>query len=247
MDLYNNTVLITGGSSGIGLQLSRELVKKKNKVIICGRNDEKLRKAQQEIPELAIIQCDISGVEGCMDLYRFVKEKYPELNILINNAAVVHAHDFIKDENTLEKLDLEVKTNLIAPIHLIKLLCPIIKSNEKAHIVNITTGLIYAPRALYPYYNATKAALHSFTQVLRVQVPQNIKVVEVLFPAVKTPWHNGKPPKIAIGVSDAVTEMLDGLRKGKWEVKVGKVRLLAFLSRIAPNYMFKKINALENE
>src|SRR5690606_7787200 len=97
-----------------------------------------------------------------------------------------------------------------------------------------------------PFYNATKAALHSFTQVLRLQTPaERLRVMEVLFPVVDTPWHQGKPPKMAIPVAQAVDEMLRGLQKGKPEIRVGKVKLLYRLSRLAPGFALKVMNRVE--
>jgi uncharacterized oxidoreductase len=99
---------------------------------------------------------------------------------------------------------------------------------------------------MYPFYNATKAALHSFTQVLRWQnKDKNLKITEVMFPAVDTPWHGGNPPKIAIPVEKAITEMLKGLQKGKPEIRVGGANLLYRVSRIAPGFAMKKVNSLE--
>lgn len=244
MDIYNNTVLITGGSSGIGLELAQRLLEKNNKVIVCGRSKQKLEQAKELYPELETVQCDLSDEKQCMELADWIHKNHPDLNILINNAALVHNTPFLKTNNILEKLKLEVDTNLIAPIRLIKHLLPVLEKNENPTIVNITTGLVYVPRADYPFYNATKAALHSFTQVLRIQLKNtNFRIIEVLFPAVKTPWHKGKPPKIAITVEKAVNEMIKGMEKGKTEIKVSKVRILYNLFRIAPGFALKKINS----
>ena len=109
----------------------------------------------------------------------------------------------------------------------------------------MTTGLIYAPKVAYPFYNATKAALHSFTQVIRTQMAATeLKVVEVMFPAVDTPWHEGRPPRIAIGVEQAVDEMLRGLEKNREEIHVGKAGLIHWVARIAPKFAMKKIKNL---
>lgn len=246
MDLYNHTILITGGSSGIGVELAQRLLDKNNKVIICGRSAEKLEAAKKQYPQLETVQCDLSDEKECLNLAHWIKENHPNLNVLVNNAALVHKTSFLETDNILEKLKLEVDTNLLAPIRLIKYLHPVLEKNENPTIVNITTGLVYVPRADYPFYNATKAALHSFTQVLRMQLKStNFQVIEVMFPAVKTPWHKGKPPKIAITVEKAVNEMMKGMEKGKTEIKVSKVKILYTLFRIAPGFALKKINSLQ--
>lgn len=245
MKLKNNTVLITGGSSGIGLELSKVLVQKGNKVIICGKSNEKLMAAKKLEPKLITYQCDLSDSQECINLSRQIAENHPDLNILINNAAIVNKIDFIKEDNVVELAINEYQTNLIAPIRLIKLLYKTISANDDSAIINITTGLIYAPRVIYPFYNSSKSALHSFTQTLRIRLKdEKVKVVEVMFPAVDTPWHKGTPPRIAISAGLAVSEMVKGLEKGNLEIKVGGVKKLYFISRLAPAFALKIINQI---
>jgi uncharacterized oxidoreductase len=245
MKLKNNTVLITGGSSGIGLELSKVLLEKGNKVIICGKSIDKLLAAKNLEPNLITYQCDLSDSQACADFAKKVIENHPDLNILINNAAIVNKIDFINDENAIELAENEYQTNLLAPIRLIKLLFKTISSNDSPAIINVTTGLIYAPRVIYPFYNSSKSALHSLTQTLRVRLQDSkTKVVEVMFPAVDTPWHNGTPPKIAIPVEKAVAEMITGLEKGRSEIRVGGAKILYLISRIAPSFALKKVNEI---
>jgi len=245
MKLKNNTVLITGGSSGIGFELSKVLIQKGNKVIICGKSNEKLLAAKKVEPKLITYQCDLSDNTECIDFVNSIKEDHPDLNILINNAAIVNKIDFLKEGKALELAENEYHTNLLAPIRLIKLLYNTIRANESPAIINITTGLIYAPRVIYPFYNSSKSALHSFTQTLRIRLKnETTEVIEVMFPAVDTPWHNGTPPKIAIGVDEAVSRMIKGLEKGKPEIKVGGAKILYLMSRIAPGFALKKVNSI---
>jgi len=248
MKLENNTVLVTGGSSGIGLELSKVLIQKGNKVIICGRSNEKLSKAKIQEPKLTTYQCDLSNSRECADFSKIISENHPDLNILINNAAIVNKTDFLSTDGIIEMAESEMETNFMAPLRLIHFLNPILQKNNNPAIINITTGLVYTPRADYPFYNATKAALHSFTQVLRKQTENSkIKIVEVMFPAVNTPWHKGKPPKIAIPTYKAVNEMLKGLDKNKKEIRVAGAKMLYMVSRIAPRLAFSKVNSLQNE
>lgn len=247
MVLENNTILITGGSSGIGLEMAKCLTEKKNQVIICGRSKVNLEKAKKSILEIKTFQCDLSQPGECKKLSEWIKEEHPECNVLINNAALAHKSNFSEDENIADKAEVEIRTNLTAPIHLSKFFIPIIEQNRNPKIINITTGLIYAPKTVYPIYNATKAALHLFTQVLRLQLKGSpISIVEVLFPAVDTPWHKGNPPKFAIPVEEAVKEMLHEIEKGKTEIKIGKVKLLYLISRVAPFLALKIINGKES-
>jgi short-subunit dehydrogenase involved in D-alanine esterification of teichoic acids len=245
MKLRNNTVLITGGSSGLGLELSKVLIQKGNKVIVCGKSNEKLVAAKKILPQLINYQCDISDNQQCTDFVRSITENHPDLNILVNNAATVSKIDFINNENAIELAENEYQTNLLAPIRLIKLLYPTLSANDSSAIINITTGLIYAPRVIYPFYNSSKSALHSFTQTLRIRLKdEKTKVVEVMFPAVDTPWHQGTPPKIAISAKAAVSEMIKGMEKGKSEIKVGGAKILSLVSRLAPAFALKKVNEI---
>ncbi len=245
MHLSNHKILITGGSSGIGLELATQLLKKNNHVLICGRNLQRLQAAKQQNPTLETFQCDLSIPEDCDRLVHWIQENHSDLNVLINNAAIVHKSAFLTDPNALEKAQLEFQVNFMAPLRLIKKLASTLHQHITPTIINITTGLVYAPRADYSYYNATKAALHSFTQVLRIQLKnRNFRVIEILMPAVNTPWHKGNPPKIAISTEKAVAMMLKELAAGKTEIKIGKVKLFHFISRLSPRFALKKINSL---
>jgi uncharacterized oxidoreductase len=243
MKLQHQTVLITGGSSGIGLELARQLLEKQNTVIICGRSAQKLAWAREKLPEVNIFACDISQEADREQLFRWVSQHHPSCNMLFNNAAVVHKTDFRTDENILEKADLEIKTNLMAPMALSKMFLPLFEQRPDAAIINITTGLVYAPRAVYPVYNATKAGLHAFTQVLRFQLKAvPVQVLEVMMPVVDTPWHKGEVPAIAISPKKAVDEMIAKIERNEQEIRIGAVKILYALARIAPAFAFKKIN-----
>ena len=243
MEISNSTVIITGGSSGIGLELCKQLLRKNNKVICCSRSLEKLTAAKKQLHDLIIYQCDIAQESECRDFAKWIVANYPETNVLINNAAIATKVDFIEDAFALDNLNEEIGTNLVASIRLIKLFYPLLIKNKNPKIINITTGLVYVPLAIYSFYNATKSALHSFTQVLRHQLQkENITIIEVMFPVVETPWHNGNVPKMAIKPEKAVLEMLKGIRRNQLEIRVSKVKLLYFLFRIFPQFAFKKIN-----
>ncbi len=242
----NNTILITGGSSGVGLELAKRLIEKNNTVLICGRSEEKLTEAKLLIPQVHVFPCNIASEAGCNLLYEWVKNNHPDCNIVINNAAIVHNTSLMEDDKAIEKATDEFQTNILAPIRLTKLFLPLLLKNKNAQLINISTGLVYAPRAVYPFYNATKAALHSFTQTLRLQLSDMpIKVTEILLPVIDTPWHKGNLPKTAIPVAKAVEEILQKLENGRSpEIRIGKVNLLYWLVRIAPAFAIRKINSL---
>jgi uncharacterized oxidoreductase len=245
MRLHHQTVLITGGSSGIGFALAKKLTDTENTVLICGRSASKLKDAAAAIPGVHTFQCDISNGEDRMRLWEWITTHHSSCSVLINNAAIVHRTNFYADSEMIQKTVYEVDTNLVAPIALTKMLLPLFATRKYAAVINITTGLIYAPRAVYPIYNATKAALHSFTQVLRHQIKDlPVDVIEVMMPVVATPWHKGDVPKIAISAEQAVNEMFTKMERGLTEIRVAKTQLLYILSRIAPAFAFKKINQI---
>lgn len=246
MNLQNNTILITGGSSGIGLELTKQLLEFNNKIIICGRSNERLKATKEKFPEIDTFQCDLSIENEVLKLIDYIKLNHHSCNIIINNAAIVHKTNFFNDHEMITKAKKEFQTNLLAPIVLAKELYPLIILNNFPAIINVTSGLAFVPRVIYPIYNATKAALHSITQVMRKQNENaDLQIIEVMFPAVDTPWHKGSPPKIAIPVDKAVNEMIDGLKKNKLEIKIGAVKKLYFFSRLLPSFIFKKLNAME--
>jgi uncharacterized oxidoreductase len=246
MKLQDQTVLVTGGSSGIGFELAKQLLARKNVVIICGRSKDKLDETKRLLKDVHTVQCDISESHERTRLVEWIARNHPSCNVLINNAAIVHRTDFRIDRDILSKTRDEIETNLFAPIALTKMMLSVFEKHPQSMVVNVTTGLIYAPRAVYPIYNATKAGLHAFTQVLREQLKKtSITIVEAMMPVVNTPWHKGMAPSIAISPAAAVTEMLKKMDRGETELRIGRVWLLYLLSRIAPRFAFAKINSIE--
>lgn len=245
MELTNNTILITGGSSGYGFELAKQLLEKGNKVIICGRAANKLEKAQTLLPDVHTFICDISEAEDRKALYQYLKQEHADLNVLINNAAEVYAYKFEFDNDVLQKMEREINTNYIAPMALSKSILPQLVKNENPMLVNINTGLTLSPKAKYPGYCASKAALHSVLQTIRMQMQgSRLKIVEVILPVVDTPFHKGNVPKKAISAQQAVNETIAGLEKGQVEIKVGMVKFMAKMARFAPKFVSKKVNAM---
>lgn len=238
-----NTILITGGGSGIGLQLARVLSAEGHTVLICGRSEANLRVAARQLSQVATFTCDVSDEHDCLRLYNWVQNNYPECNWLINNAAIAHHGDFIQESASLILAEKEFRTNLLAPLRLSYLFLPSLLKQPNSRIINISTGLVYAPIRSYTFYNATKAALHSFTQVLRMQFKNKpVHICEVLLPVVDTPWHKDRQISGAISPEKAVKEMLKEIRKNREEIRVGKVKLLYLLARLSPTLAIRLMN-----
>lgn len=187
MRTSGNAVLITGGATGIGLALAEVLVAKGNEVAICGRRRAKLVAAQRRIPRLQIRVCDVSRAASRQALLRWLRQRLPALNVLVNNAGIQRTVDFLKGPRDLPLADDELAINLAAPIHLAALLIPALRKRPEAAIVNISSGLGFTPLAQVPVYCATKAAIHSFSLSLRHQLRRTrVRVFEIAPPIVTT-------------------------------------------------------------
>ncbi len=248
MKIANNTILITGGATGIGFALAEQFLAANNKVIICGRREDALQAAKQKLPALEIRVSDISDVDQRKSLIEWTTERFPNLNVLINNAGIERevrvkntdlADDFLNEN--------EIETNLTAPIHLTFLFLPHLLKQREAAVVNVSSGLGFVPIAVMPVYCATKAALQSFSKSLRYQLKDtNVKVFDVAPPLVETELHEnvgakGSQPK-GILPEEVAKETLKAIRQDDFEIAIGLARVLRIASRIAPNQMFKIIN-----
>jgi uncharacterized oxidoreductase len=237
-------VLITGGSSGLGFEMARQMVAQRSTVIICGRSQEKLDKAYKKVSQLIPIRCDVSIPEEREALFNKISERFQGLNMLMNNAGLAKRYLLAKTEDLELKLVSEWQTNYLAPVLLTRQFLPLLTKN-KGTVVNVTSGLVYAPLSIQPNYCATKAALHSMTQSMRMQFSKlGIKMVEILYPAVDTPFHNRHVPKHAIQPDKAAAIALLGINRGKDEIRVKRAGLLFMLHPLMPRKALNLINII---
>jgi len=230
MNLSNNTVLITGGATGIGLELARQLLARGNEVIICGRRRERLEEAKTMHPALHARVANVADPRDREDLLGFVERHFPRLNVLVNNAGVQHLVDFRNPEH-MQRVEEEITINLLAPIELTNLFLPLLQRQPHAAVINVTSGLGFAPLARMPVYCATKAALHSVTMSLRFQLRDtNVKVFETIPPIVTSELGSAhRPPEMnrtAMPADAAVTEMLEALERDESEYAIGEAKRL---------------------
>jgi uncharacterized oxidoreductase len=238
------TVLITGGSSGLGFEMARQMVAQHSTVIICGRSQEKLDHAHKKVSQLVPIRCDISVPEEREVLFNKISERFQGLNMLMNNAGIAKRYLLAKTKDLEPSLVSEWRTNYLAPVLLTKRFLPLLIKN-KGTVVNVTSGLAYVPLSIQPNYCATKAALHSMTQSMRIQLSElGITVVEIMYPAVDTPFHNGYRPKHAIQPDKAAAIALRGLNRGKDEIRVKMAGILFMLHRLMPHKALNLINSV---
>lgn len=234
MNLSGNTILITGGSSGIGLAFAKRFSSLKNQVIITGRDESKLGDLKKQHPDIAIFPCDLTRKEPLNNLVAFIQTKYPALNVLINNAAVQYNYSFQEEPGMAEKIDYEISANLAGPIKLTALLLPLLMQNSDSAIVNVGSGLYLAPKKSAPVYCATKAAIHSFSKALRYQLESTpAKVFEIIPALVDTPMTTGRG-KSKITAEALVDEFLRDFGRDRFESHIGKAGLLKIIARIAP-------------
>ena len=214
----------------------------KSRVIICSRSRGKLDVAQQEEPKLITFQCDLTVDKDRESLFQFISDHHSDLNTLMNNAGIAKRY-FLEETTDIENLiTKEWQINYLAPVLLTKLFLPLLKRNQGS-VVNVTSGLVYAPLNIQPNYCATKAALHSMTQSMRIQFKElDIKVHEIFYPAVDTPFMEGHAPDHAIKADEAVTIALKKLNRGKDEIHVKMARTIFWLSRLMPQKSVQLIN-----
>lgn len=230
MKTRGNVVLITGGSAGIGLALAKKYLQEGNRVIITGRNQEKLLAVKKSHPEIVTEAAD-SAKET--DL-RKLAEKYGDVNILINNAAVQYNYVFHEDPKAEELIKSEFAIDLIGPVLLIRLFLPALLEKKEAAIINVSSGLGLVPKESAPVYCASKAALHIFSKSLRYQLEgTNVKLFEIIPPLVDTGMTKGRG-KGKIAPEELVEEFWRSFSKDKYEIPIGKVKLLALVNRLYP-------------
>lgn len=243
MNLSHNIVLLTGGASGIGLALAVRLLQAGSEVIICGRRADKLAEARQQHPGLHTRVCDVAVAAERAELVRWATTEFPGLNVLVNNAGIQNRIQLAEDEEDWEARRQEIIINLEAPIHLAMLLTPHLRQQARPAIINVTSGLSFAPAAFVPIYSATKAALHSFTLSLRHQLAlTGIAVLEIVPPAVDTDLGGPGLHTFGVPVDDFVDSVMIRLAAGEQEVGYGTSEEARLASRAELDKRFKEMN-----
>ncbi|EYF05702.1 SDR family oxidoreductase [Chondromyces apiculatus] len=244
MKLAGNTVLITGGGSGIGLAFAQRFLAAGSKVIVCGRRQDKLDEAKSQHPGLHTYATDVATEADRIALVERVTRDFPDLNVLVNNAGIQRRTDFLETREPWRDAAQEIAINLEAPIHLSSLMIPHLIRQQRPALVNVSSGLAFVPSTFAPVYGATKAALHSFTMSLRAQLADTpIEVVEIVPPAVNTDLGGkglhtfGEPLDT---YADAVMKRLD---EGELEIGYGFAEKARKASREELDQLFAGLTA----
>lgn len=244
MKLTDRTILITGGSTGIGLAFARKFLELGNQVIVTGRRMEVLEKLKSSYPRLHIIQSDVADPAQIAFLAKRVKASYPKLDVLINNAGIMLHRNLAAPSSDLGTLTTEVDINLGGVIRTTSALIDILKTN-RGTLINISSGLAFVPLSSAPIYSATKAAVHSYTQSLRFQLEESgVEVIEIMPPAVRTDLSADLPEGglvALISTDELLKQTFSALNKGKLEIRPGQANLLALMRRLAPGFMNRQL------
>ncbi|MFN4097869.1 MAG: SDR family oxidoreductase [Sphingomonas sp.] len=191
MKTSGNTILVSGGGSGIGLALAQRWHDAGNTVIITGRNAAKLESAVAGRTNMHAAPLDVTDPGAIKAFAAAIVAKFPALNVLVNNAGIMGYEDATAARD-LSSAEDTVVTNLLGPIRLIDALVDHLAAQADSAIVNVTSGLAFVPLPKAPTYSATKAALHSYTQALRVQLEDKVELIELAPPAVRTDLTPGQ-------------------------------------------------------
>lgn len=238
-----NTILITGGASGIGLALARRFSEAGNTVIICGRRQARLEEAHRQNPALRTRACDLASESERVALAQWLTQSFPDFNVLVNCAGIQRRVDLRLSE-PWEQTRSEIAINLEAPIHLSQLLIPHLARKAGAAIINVTSGLSFVPLANVPIYCATKAALHSFTLSLRHQLAgSGIEVIELIPPAVNTDLGGPGLHTFGVPLDEFADGVFDRLTGGEKEVAYGTSEKSRSASRAELDRIFEHMNS----
>jgi uncharacterized oxidoreductase len=242
------TILITGGSSGIGLAIAKKFLDHNYHVVVTGRNLSKLEKVKADLPSIHIEQSDVCNEDDVKALVLKMEQTFGGIDVLFNNAGIMNLVDAGSEQDQLHRQFNEIEINFHAPIRMLHYFLPQLKKSKNATVINTSSGLAYIPFSQAPTYSGTKAAVHFWTMAIRPQLkPHNIRVVELLPPVVDTPLAHGADIAEDDNLKPMPPEKMADIfwkdfKKGKEEITPGISKLLKLMSRLAPKIMFKQLN-----
>jgi len=244
MKLTDRTVLITGGSAGIGLAFALKFLELGNQVIVTGRRQAALDELKAKYPKLHTIQSDVAEPAQIAFLAKRVKAGYPKLDLLMNNAGIMLSKNLKFPATDLDGLMAEVNINVGGVIRMTSAFIDILTAN-RGTVINVSSALAFVPLPSAPIYSATKAAVHSYTQSLRFQLEETgVEVIDLMPPAVKTDLtaELSEGEGITLMTTDElIKQSFAGFEAGKLEIRPGQSNQLALMRRIAPNFINRQL------
>jgi len=233
MNITGNTILITGGCSGIGRALAEALHARGNQIIITGRRESLLAETAAENPGMAFATLDVADPVAIRAFAARVVKDHPALNVVINNAGVMKVENLLAEPFDLDTVEETIATNLLGPIRLTTALLPHLRTRAATTVMTVSSGLAFIPLAATPTYSATKAAIHSWSESLRHQLTgTSIEVLELAPPAVATdlmPGHAENPNSMPLADYTAeVIGLIERQDTPRGEILVERVKPLRF-------------------
>jgi uncharacterized oxidoreductase len=244
MNIQNKKVLVTGGGSGIGFSIAKAFADKGNQVILFGRTEDRLKAAVAQLSNASYIVGDVTSEKDVLTLVKQVKANYGGLDILVNNAGTGRPQPLDASENIYETARYEVEINYLSVLRLTELLLPSLKASKEAAIINIQSIVSYVPNTFLATYSATKAALHSYSQSLRLVLQQSaphIKVFEVFPPYVDTDLTKGVEAD-KLSPTEVADDIIAAVEKEEYTVRNGKTNDLYHLFRQSPEDALAALN-----
>ena len=243
MKLTGRTILITGGSAGIGLAFALKFLELGNEVIVTGRRQAALGQVKSKYPKLHTIQSDVADPAQIAALAARVKSDFPKLDVLMNNAGIMLYKNLKSSAADLSGLMAEMNVNVGGVVGTTSALIDVLTGN-KGTVINVSSGLAFVPLPAAPIYSATKAAIHSYTQSLRFQLEETgVEVIELMPPAVKTDMTTelAEGGGSVISTDELVKQSFTLLKAGALEIRPGQSKQLAFMRRLAPNFINRQL------
>ena len=243
MKLTDRTILITGGSAGIGLAFALKFLELGNEVIVTGRRQAALDEVKAKHPRLHIIQSDAADTAQIAALAARVKVEFPKLDVLMNNAGILLYKNLKATTSDLDGLMAEMNINVGGVLRTMSEFVDILTAN-KGTVINVSSGLAFVPLPPAPIYSATKAAIHSYTQSLRFQLEETgVEVIEIMPPAVKTDLTAALSEGGAslMTTDELVKQSFASLKAGALEIRPGQSKTLAWMRRLAPGFINRQL------
>lgn len=233
MKLYNKRIVITGGTSGIGLELVKKLASD-NSVIVISKKGSLPRSLEQEKYPVELYHSDLAVKAEIEFVVGKIQKRHGTIDVLINNAAVQYTPEFISDDFSFDTIQTEIDINFTAVCHLTYLFLPMLLTATKGEVVNVNTGLAIAPKKGSAIYCATKSALDSFSKSLSYQLEDTtVDVRQCFLPLVSTPMTEGRGMG-KLQADDVAEQIVSGIERGRGDIDVGKVSLLRLINYLMP-------------
>ena len=239
-----NTILITGGSAGIGFAIAQKFSAAGNTVIITGRNEARLKEAVAKLgSNVTGIAADVSKADDVEALVARVTKDFPQLNVVINNAGAAYSYNLGTDGNAFDKAQDEILTNYLSIIRLNEKLLPALKQQPEAAVVNVSSIVAFVPSGGIATYSASKAALHSYSQSLRLALQDTpVKVFELMPPLVNTDFSKDIGGENGIAPSVLADDLFDAFTKNTYEIHTGATADIYALSKADPEAALQAMN-----